>query len=131
VLRVLVLLPLVLRLTSCGLVTLPFRVAGAVVEGTADVGKAGYNASKKAFGKSDEEKAKEKKEKAEKAKKAAEEDKAKRAAEINRHSDATHQQQHLQDPQQPKGTSAGDTLPPLPPDNTPLPPDAPLPYQGQ
>jgi hypothetical protein len=45
-------------LPSCGLVKLPFRVAGAVVEGTADVSKAGYNASKKAFVMSEVEKAK-------------------------------------------------------------------------
>jgi hypothetical protein len=66
-----------------------------------------------------------------KAKKSAEEVKAKRAAETSRHADATHQQQQLQDPQQNPPTSTGDTLPPLPPDNTPLPPNAPLPYQGQ
>jgi hypothetical protein len=128
VLRVLALLPLVFPLTSCGLVKVPFRVAGAVVEGGANVGKAGYQASKKAFSKSDEEKAKEKKEKEEKLKREADEEKAKRAAEINRHSDATKQQQQSQ---QTPPTSAGDTLPPLPPDNTPLPNDAPLPYQGQ
>ncbi|MCW1925596.1 hypothetical protein OKA05_23765 [Luteolibacter arcticus] len=113
-------------LPSCGLVKLPFRVAGAVVEGTADVGKAGYKASKKAFGKTDEEKAKEKKEKAEKAKQEADEEKTKRAGEINRHSDGTKQ---LQQPQTPP-PSTGDTLPPLPPDSAPLPQDAPLPYQG-
>jgi hypothetical protein len=125
------LLPFVLLMSSCGLVKLPFRVAGAVVEGTADVGKAGYNASKKAFSKSDEEKAKEKKEKEEKLKRAAEEEQAKRAAETTRHSEATKQQQQLQQPQQTPPTSTGDTLPPLPPDSTPLPNDAPLPYQGQ
>ena len=114
-------------LPSCGLVKLPFRVAGAAIEGTATVGKAGYNASKKAFTKSDEEKAKEKKEKAEKAKQEADEEKAKRAAESGRHSDATKQQQIQQDP----ATSASDTLPPLPPENAPLPDNAPLPYQGQ
>lgn len=111
-------------LPSCGLIKLPFRVAGAVVEGTADVGKAGYNASKKAFGKSDEEKAKEKKDKAEKAKREAEEEKAKRATEINRHAEGTKQQQ-----QPAPATSTGDTLPPLPPDGEPLPSDAPLPYE--
>ena len=118
-------------LPSCGLVKVPFRVAGAVVEGTANVGKAGYQASKKAFSKSDEEKAKEKKEKAEKAKKEADEEKAKRAGETGRHADATKQQQDLQQPQQTPPTSAGDTLPPLPPDSAPLPQDAPLPYEGQ
>ncbi|RYD62941.1 MAG: hypothetical protein EOP83_13335 [Verrucomicrobiaceae bacterium] len=114
-------------LPSCGLVKLPFRVVGAA----ADVGKAGYKSTKKAFSKSPEEKAKEKKEKEEKAKKEAEEEKAKRAAETNQHSDATKQQQDLlkQPPASP--TQTGDTLPPLPPDNTPLPNDAPLPYQGQ
>ncbi|MCW1887176.1 hypothetical protein OKA04_20725 [Luteolibacter flavescens] len=112
-------------LPSCGLIKLPFRVAGAVVEGTADVGKAGYNASKKAFGKSEEEKAKEKKEKAEKAKKEADEEKARRAAEINRHAEGTRQLQQGQTPP----TSAGDTLPPIPPDAPPLPGDEPVPYQ--
>ncbi len=130
-LRVLALLLVVFPLTSCGLIKLPFRVAGAVVEGTTDVGKAGYQASKKAFGKSDEEKAKEKKEKEEKLKREADEEKAKRAAEINRHSEATKQQQQFQPPQPTPPTSSGDTLPPLPPDSTPLPNDAPLPYQGQ
>ncbi|MEK7951208.1 hypothetical protein [Luteolibacter soli] len=114
-------------LPSCGLIKLPFRVVGAA----ADVGKAGYKSTKKAFSKSDEEKAKEKKEKEEKAKKEADEDKAKRAAEINRHSDATQQQrQHLDQPAT-SPTQTGDTLPPLPPDSPPLPKDAPLPYQGQ
>ncbi|HEY1121430.1 MAG TPA: hypothetical protein VGE67_07500 [Haloferula sp.] len=114
-------------LSSCGIVRLPFRVVGAA----ADLGKDGYKASKKAFSKSPEEKAKEKKEKEEKAKKEAAEEKAKRAAETNQHSEATKHQQELlkQPPASP--TQAGDTLPPLPPDNTPLPNDAPLPYQGQ
>jgi len=119
-------------LPSCGLVKLPFRVAGAAIEGTATVGKAGYNASKKAFSKSDEEKAKEKKEKAEKAKREAEEDKAKRAGETHQHSDATRQQQQrLDQQQQPPPPYPDDTLPPLPPDNAPLPGDEPVPYQGQ
>jgi hypothetical protein len=115
-------------LPSCGLIKLPFRVVGAA----ADVGKAGYKASKKALSKSPEEKAKEKKEKEEKAKKEADEEKAKRAGEINQHSSATQQQQQRLDPkQQTPPTSTGDTLPPLPPDSPPLPNDAPLPYQGQ
>ena len=122
---------LVTGLSSCAVVGLPFRVVGAA----ADVGKAGYRASKKALSKSPEEKAKEKKEKAEKAKKEADEEKAKRAAETGRHADALKQQQQRLDPQQQPPpqtppTSTGDTLPPLPPDNTPLPNDAP-PYQGQ
>jgi isoaspartyl peptidase/L-asparaginase-like protein (Ntn-hydrolase superfamily) len=118
-------------LPSCSLVKVPFRVAGGVVKGTTTVGKAGYNASKKAFTKSDEEKAKEKKEKAEKAQKEADEEKAKRAAETGRHADATKQQQGLQQQPQDPSTSAGDTLPPLPPDSTPLPLDEPVPYQNQ
>jgi len=48
---------LALSLASCGLIKLPFRVAGAVVEGTAHVGKKAYDASADAFSKSDEEKA--------------------------------------------------------------------------
>ena len=114
-------------LPSCGLVKLPFRVVGAA----ADVGQAGYRASKKALSKSPEEKAREKKEKEEKAKKEADEEKAKRAGEINHHTDATKRQQQRLDPQQQTPpTSTGDTLPPLPPDSPPLPNDAP-PYQGQ
>lgn len=48
---------LALPLASCGLIKLPFKVAGAVVEGTAHVGKKAYDASADAFSKSDEEKA--------------------------------------------------------------------------
>lgn len=113
-------------LSSCGIVRLPFRVVGAA----ADVGKAGYKSTKKAFSKSPEEKAKEKKEQEEKAKKEADEEKAKRANESRNHSEATKHQQELlkQPPASP--AQADDTLPPLPPDSPPLPNDTP-PYQGQ
>jgi hypothetical protein len=46
-----------LPLASCGLIKLPFKVAGAVVEGGAYVGKKAYDASADALTKSDEEKA--------------------------------------------------------------------------
>jgi hypothetical protein len=46
-----------LPLASCGLIKLPFKVAGAVVEGGAYVGKKAYHASADALTKSDEEKA--------------------------------------------------------------------------
>lgn len=48
---------LALPLASCGLIKLPFKVAGAVVEGGAYVGKKAYDASAAALTKSDEEKA--------------------------------------------------------------------------
>lgn len=51
-------------LSSCGLVKAPFKVAGAVVDGTAYVGKKAYDASAAPFKKSPEEKAQEEKEKA-------------------------------------------------------------------
>ena len=59
-----------LALGSCGLIKLPFRVAGAVVEGTAEAGKMMGSAAAKPFAKTPEEKA-------EAAKKKAEEDKKK------------------------------------------------------
>lgn len=46
-----------LSLASCGLIKLPFKVAGAVVEGGAYVGKKAFDASADALTKSDEEKA--------------------------------------------------------------------------
>lgn len=55
---------LALPLASCGLIKLPFKVAGAVVEGTAHVGKKAYDASADALSKSDEEKAADAKRKA-------------------------------------------------------------------
>lgn len=48
---------LAVPLASCGLIKLPFKVAGAVVEGGAYVGKKAYDASADALTKSDEEKA--------------------------------------------------------------------------
>lgn len=78
-------------LPSCGLVRLPFRVAGAVVEGTTDAGRSTYNASKKVFGKSEEEKAEEKKAKEEANRRKAEENRAARNAEVLRHSQAVEQ----------------------------------------
>lgn len=67
-------------LPSCGLVKAPFRVAGAVVDGTAYVGKKAYDASAAPFKKTPEEKAQEEKEKA--AKEAKEKKEAdKKAAE--------------------------------------------------
>jgi hypothetical protein len=51
------LLCLLLILPSCGLIKLPFKVAGAVAEGGAYVGKKAYAASAAALGDSDEEKA--------------------------------------------------------------------------
>jgi hypothetical protein len=48
---------LCLLLSSCGLIKLPFKVAGAVVEGGAHVGKKAYDASAAVLADSDEEKA--------------------------------------------------------------------------
>lgn len=65
-----------LPLASCGLIKLPFKVAGAVVEGGAYVGKKAYDASADALTKSDEEKAAAAEKKAAKqAKKEGKEDK--------------------------------------------------------
>lgn len=113
---------MIAALTSCGLVKAPFKVAGAVVEGTAKVGKKAYDKSADAFTKSDEEKAEEAKEEAEKEAKRESEEKKKEAEAAK--------------PVTPPGTTQGqipddDYLPPLPETGQPLPDDAPVPYQGQ
>lgn len=116
---------MIAALTSCGLVKAPFKVAGAVVEGTAKVGKKAYDRSADAFTKSDEEKAEEAKEEAEKEAKRELEEKKKEADAAKREGAVT-----------PPGTTQGqipddDYLPPLPETGQPLPDDAPVPYQGQ
>jgi hypothetical protein len=117
-LLVMAVLPMAWALSSCGLVRAPFKVAGAVVEGTAKVGKKAYDKSADAFTKSDEEKAEEAKEKAEKEAKRELEEKKKEAEAAKREGAMT-----------PPDTTQDqipndDYLPPLPD-------DAPVPYQGQ
>ena len=115
---------MIAALTSCGLVKAPFKVAGAVVEGTAKVGKKAYDKSADAFTKSDEEKAEEAKEEAEKEAKRESEEKKKEAEAAKKEAvpppDAT--QGQIPD---------DDYLPPLPETGQSLPDDAPVPYQGQ
>ena len=114
---------LIVSLSSCGLVKMPFKVAGAVVEGTAKVGKKAYDKSADAFTKSDEEKAEEAKEKEEK--------KAKEKAE-QRKKDAAHLPANPLPPAAAQETMpSNDYLPPLPGTDQPLPDDAPVPYQRQ
>ncbi|MCW1914586.1 hypothetical protein OJ996_13440 [Luteolibacter sp. GHJ8] len=113
-------------LPSCGLVRAPFKVAGAVVEGTAKVGKKAYDKSANAFKKSDEEKPEEAKEEAEKeAKEKAGQTKAR--SKILPQDPA---QQPVPEPA-PEPLPSDDYLPPLPGTDQPLPDDAPVPYQGQ
>lgn len=114
---------LVAILPSCGLVKVPFKVAGAVVEGTAHVGKKAYDASADAFADSEEEKQeKAKKEKEKEAKKRAEEAEA-RKKEVDAHSADTKAAKEAATP------PAEDFLPPLPENNQPLPDDNTVPYQ--
>jgi isoaspartyl peptidase/L-asparaginase-like protein (Ntn-hydrolase superfamily) len=112
-----------LTFSSCGLIKVPFKVAGAVVEGTAHVGKKAYDASADAFGDSEEEK----KEKAKKAKEEAEKKKAEdqetRKKEVEAHAAATQASEAAPPPPE-------DYLPDLPDPNQPLPED-PVPYQAQ
>jgi hypothetical protein len=112
-------------LPSCGLVKAPFRVAGAVVEGTAKVGKKAYDKSASAFTKSEEEKAQEAKEKAEKEAKEEAEQKKKDAATLPVEGVAP-----VSGPA-PEALPSDDYLPPLPGTEQALPDDAPVPYQGQ
>jgi hypothetical protein len=113
-----------LPVSSCGLVKVPFKVAGAVVEGTAHVGKKAYDASADAFGDSEEEKKeKAKKKKEEAAKKQAEEKEA-RQKEVDAHAAATKAAADAATP------PPDDYLPDLPDPNQPLPEDQ-VPYQGQ
>jgi len=93
---------LLLLLPSCGLIKLPFKVAGAVVEGGTYVGKQAYRASAAALADSDEEKA-------DKAAKKARKKERKKAGE--------------QADQAPAPEAAGPVGPPEPPaaDSTPLP----------
>ena len=102
--------PAVLLITSCGLVKVPFRVAGVVAEGVYSTGKGAVDASSDAF---EKRKAKKDLEKAAEEKKAAKE-KAKEA------------------PQEPSVLPPPDSVPLqqgpiIPIDNQPLPPIEPLP----
>jgi hypothetical protein len=116
-----ILLPVTVLLPGCGLIKLPFKAVGAVVEGTAYVGKT----TTKAFSDTPEEKAEKAKEKAAKEKQKADEEKAKRKAEVNQHADAVEKSKNDLPP-----TDEG-FLPPVQDTGEPLPDDAPLPYQGQ
>lgn len=111
-------------LSSCGLVRAPFKVAGAVVEGTAKVGKKAYDKSANAFKKSDEEKAEEAKEEAEKEAK-------EKAGEKKAQAKILPQDPAQQPAPPPEPLPSDDYLPPLPGTDQPLPDDAPVPYQGQ
>lgn len=109
-------------LPSCGLVKAPFKVAGAVVEGTAKVGKKAYDKSADVFTKSDEEKAEDAKEEAEKEAKEKAEQKKKEAK-------LPPQNPALQPTSE--ALPSDDYLPPLPGTDQPLPDDAAVPYQAQ
>lgn len=76
-------IPLVLG--SCGLIKLPFRVAGAVVEGTATAGKVIGRSAAKPFAKTPEEKAEAAKKKAEEEQKKLEEKRSKLREDTNRY----------------------------------------------
>ena len=76
-----------LALGSCGLIKLPFRVAGAVVEGTAEAGKMMGSAAAKPFAKTPEEKAEAAKKKAEEDKKKLEEKRSKLSEGTDRHAE--------------------------------------------
>ena len=111
-------------LSSCGLVRLPFRVAGAVVEGTAEAGKMMGNAAAKPFAKTPEEKAAAAKAKAEEDEKKRKEKEAGLKAETDQHSAATRKANESA----PAGIPAGPDevpaddylpLPPEDPDNLP------------
>jgi hypothetical protein len=115
---------ILLSLSSCGLVRLPFRVAGAVVEGTAEAGKMMGKAAAKPFAKTPEEKAEAAKAKAEEDEKKRKEKKAGLKAETDQHSEATRKANEAG----PAGIPAGPDevpaddyipLPPEDPDNLP------------
>jgi hypothetical protein len=72
-------------MSSCGLIKLPFRVAGAVVEGTAYAGKTMGKAAAKPFAKTPEEKAEAAKKKAEEEQKKLDEKRAKLREESDRY----------------------------------------------
>lgn len=109
-------------LSSCGLVQLPFKVAGKVVEGTAEVGKMTYDSAAKPFKKTPEEKAEEKKKEAqEKARKDAEKKTKEQPSEMKDTAKPTEEEFVPVEPE----------FLPLPGTDQPLPDDAPLPYEGQ
>jgi hypothetical protein len=98
-----------------------------MVEGTAAMGKSTYNASKKAFGKSEEEKKEAEKKKREEQAKKAREERDKRRGEVSRHAEAT--RAATETPPLAPTDSGTDFLPPPPGSvEPPLPDDAPLPY---
>ena len=74
-----------LALSSCGLLRLPVRAVGAVVEGTAYAGKTIGKSAAKPFAKTPEEKAAAARKKAEEDKKKREEKRAKRREDTDRH----------------------------------------------
>ncbi len=101
----------VLGLSSCGLVKMPFRVAGAMVEGTARAGKKAVDSTSNAM---------ERRRQAREAEKKAEEKKAENEKAENAAEQPT--------PVAPPPAPGDDYLPPLPDLEPPLPDDAPLPY---
>lgn len=110
-----------LALSSCGLLRLPVRVAGAVVEGTANAGKTIGRSAAKPFARTPEEKAAAAKEKAEKDEEKRKVNEAKVRAETDRHSAATRQE----NPAAPAEIPAAPVNEPLPDNSLPLPYDNP------
>ena len=115
-------------LPSCGLIKAPFQVAGAVVDGTAMVGKKAYKASTDPFKKTPEEKAAAAKEKEAKEAKEAKEKEAKDAAANPGQLPVPPPVEPALPQQAPGQTPSDDYLPP-PPADPPAPDN--LPYQGR
>lgn len=116
-------LGIALSLPSCGLIKAPFRVVGAVADGTAKVGKKAAVATADAFTTSEEEKAaKEKKKQEKEAKEAAKNPDGKKAPEDGK---KTAEPGSKSEPE----SLPDDYLPPLPGTSEPLPDDSSVPYQ--
>ncbi len=108
-----------LALVSCGLLKLPFRVAGAVVEGTAEAGKMMGSAAAKPFAKTPEEKAEAAKKKAEEDKKKLEEKRTNLREGTNRHAEG----QKKAGSETPVETLPVPDVPPVPEDYLDIPAD--------
>lgn len=116
-------LGIALAIPSCGLIKAPFRVVGAVADGTAKVGKKAAVATADALTTSEEEKAaKEKKKQEKEAKEAAKNPNGKKApADGKKAAEPGSKSEPESLPE--------DYLPPLPGTSEPLPDDSSLPYQ--
>lgn len=108
-----------LALGSCGLLKLPFRVAGAVVEGTAEAGKMMGSAAAKPFAKTPEEKAEAAKKKAEEDKKKLEEKRTNLREGTDRHAES----QKKTGTETPVETLPVPDVPPVPEDYLDIPAD--------